>query len=49
MARAVEGLSRRADVLAIARSIDSGQRVEIVAMTEMLAKRGARPYQSLLE
>src|SRR5678815_4968850 len=30
MARAVEGLSRRADVLAIARSIDSGQRVEIV-------------------
>jgi uncharacterized protein (DUF305 family) len=49
MARAVEGLSRRADVLGIARSIDSGQRVEIVAMTEMLAKRGARPYQSLLE
>ena len=49
MARAVEGLSRRADVLGIARSIDSGQRVEIIAMTEMLAKRGARPYQSLLE
>ena len=49
MARAVEGLSRRPDVLGIARSIDSGQRVEIVAMTEMLVKRGARPYQSLLE
>ena len=49
MARAVEGLSRRADVLGIARSIDSGQRVEIIAMTEMLAKRGARPYRSLLE
>jgi uncharacterized protein (DUF305 family) len=49
MARAVEGLSRHTDIVGIARSIDSGQRVEIAAMTEMLAKRGARPYQSLLE
>jgi hypothetical protein len=49
MARAVEGLSRRDDILGIARGIDSSQRVEIAAMTEMLAKRGARPFQSLLE
>jgi len=49
MAREVEALTRRADVLGIARSIDSAQRVEIAAMTEMLVKRGARPYQSLLE
>jgi uncharacterized protein (DUF305 family) len=49
MARAVEGLSRRADVLGFAKGIDSSQRVEIVAMTEMLATRGARPYTSLLE
>ena len=49
MARAVEGLSRRADVLGFAKGIDSSQRVEIVAMTEMLARRGARPYQSLLD
>ena len=49
MARAVEELSRRDDILAIARGIDSSQRVEIAAMTEMLAKRGARPFQSLLE
>ena len=49
MARAVERLSHRADVVGIARAIESGQRAEIDAMTEMLAKRGARPYQSLLE
>jgi uncharacterized protein (DUF305 family) len=49
MARAVSALSRRADLLGMARSIDDGQRAEIVAMTEMLAKRGAQPYASLLE
>jgi uncharacterized protein (DUF305 family) len=49
MARAVEALSRRTDVLGMAKSIDEGQRVEIAAMTEMLTARGARPYESLLE
>jgi uncharacterized protein (DUF305 family) len=49
MARAVEGLSRRAEVVGIARSIDSGQRAEIDSMTAMLATRAARPYPSLLE
>jgi uncharacterized protein (DUF305 family) len=49
MARAVGGLSRRADVVAMAKSIDDTQRAEIVEMTEMLSKRGARPYASLLE
>lgn len=49
MARAVSGLSRRADAVAMAKSIDDGQRAEILQMTEMLSKRGARPYSSLLE
>ena len=49
MARAVSGLSRRADVVGMAKSIEEGQRAEIVEMTEMLSKRGARPYASLLE
>ena len=49
MARAAKSLSRRADVVQMATSIDEGQRVEIATMTEMLAKRGARPFQSLLE
>ena len=49
MARAVSGLSRRTDVVAMAKSIDDGQRAEIVEMTEMLSKRGAQPYASLLE
>jgi uncharacterized protein (DUF305 family) len=49
MARAVSGLSRRADVAAMAKSIEDGQRAEIVAMTEMLSKRGGQPYASLLE
>ena len=49
MARAVERLSRRAEVVGMARNIDSGQRVEIAAMTEMLAARGQRPLPSLLE
>ena len=49
MARAVSGLSRRASVVGMAKSIDDGQRAEIVELTEMLSKRGARPYASLLE
>ena len=49
MARAVSGLSRRAEVVAMAKSIDDGQRAEIVEMTGMLTKRGAQPYASLLE
>ena len=49
MARAVNGLSHRASVAGMAKSIDESQRVEIAAMTEMLAQRGARPYRSLLE
>jgi uncharacterized protein (DUF305 family) len=49
MARAVSALSRRAEVAAMAKSIDDGQRAEIVEMTGMLSKRGAQPYASLLE
>jgi uncharacterized protein (DUF305 family) len=49
MARAVSGLSRRASLVRMATSIDDGQRAEIVGMTEMLSKRGAQPYASLLE
>jgi uncharacterized protein (DUF305 family) len=49
MARAVEGLTRRADVSRMARSIVSGQLAEIAEMTQMLARRGAQPYPSLLE
>jgi uncharacterized protein (DUF305 family) len=48
MARAIEDLSHRADVLQMAMSIDAGQRVEIATMTEMLTQRGARPFTSLL-
>jgi uncharacterized protein (DUF305 family) len=49
MARAVQTLSRRGDVVGMASSIESGQRAEIVEMTAMLARRGARPFDSLLE
>ena len=49
MARAVSGLSRRADITGMAKGIDDTQRAEIVAMTEMLSKRGAQPFASLLE
>ncbi len=49
MARALEALSSRADVVQIAKRIDDGQRVEIMQMTEMLAARAAQPYPSLLE
>ena len=49
MARAVADLTRRAEVLGVARSIDATQSSEIAGMTEMLSARGARPYPSLLE
>ena len=49
MANALEGLSRRPEVLGAARSIQDSQRAEITAMTEMLAIRSARPFTSLLE
>jgi uncharacterized protein (DUF305 family) len=49
MARALEGLSRRAHVVQMAKSIENSQRVEIAQMTELLAKRAAQPYESLLE
>lgn len=48
MVRALEGLSRRNEVLGMARSIDSTQRAEIAAMTEMLEMRSARPFPSIL-
>lgn len=48
MARALEGLSRRAEVLDMARSIDSTQRAEIAAMTKMLEQRSAQPFPSIL-
>ena len=48
MARALEGLSRRDEVLGMARSIDSTQRAEIAEMMEMLGKRSARPFASIL-
>ena len=49
MARAVLDLSTRAGVVSMARAIAEGQRVEIAQMTEMLAKRHAQPYPSLLD
>jgi uncharacterized protein (DUF305 family) len=48
MARALQGRSRRDEVLGMARSIDSTQRAEIAEMTEMLGKRSARPFASIL-
>lgn len=48
MARAIAPLSRRPEVVQMARSIEEGQAVEIALMTEMLAARGARPFPSLL-
>jgi len=49
MARALAALSRRGGVVRMAQSMDSGQRAEIAQMTELLAKRAARPLTSLLE
>jgi uncharacterized protein (DUF305 family) len=48
MARAVEGLTRRPEVVRMAQSIETGQLIEITTMTQMLAARGARPLASLL-
>ena len=49
MTRALAGLSRRAGIVRMAQSMDNGQRAEIAEMTELLAKRAARPLASLLE
>lgn len=49
MARGVLMHSTRDEVVSMARSIDSGQTVEITLMTEMLAERGAKPYPSILQ
>jgi uncharacterized protein (DUF305 family) len=49
MARALAGRSRRDGIVQIAKSIEEGQAAEVAQMTAMLAKRGARPYDSLLE
>jgi len=49
MARALAERSRRAGVVGMAQSMESGQRAEIAQMTELLAKRAARPLASLLE
>jgi uncharacterized protein (DUF305 family) len=49
MARALLGLSARDGISQIAKSIEEGQAAEVTLMTEMLAKRGARPYDSLLK
>jgi uncharacterized protein (DUF305 family) len=49
MARAVLSLSKRAEVVTMARAIDSGQAVEIALMKTMLAERGAGPAPSILE
>jgi uncharacterized protein (DUF305 family) len=48
MARAVASLSRRNEVVGMARSIDEGQQVEIARMKQLLAERGAHPLTSLL-
>jgi uncharacterized protein (DUF305 family) len=49
MARALRGQSQRDGIVQIARSIEEGQAAEVAQMTAMLAKRAARPYDSLLE
>lgn len=49
MARAVAGVSDRAEVVQTARSIEDSQRAEIGLMSQMLTARGASPLASLLE
>ena len=49
MRRLHEARGAEAEVLGAAKSIQDSQRAEITAMTEMLAKRSARPFASLLE
>lgn len=48
MAKALLDVSRREDVLAIVRGIDSGQAAEIKLMLEMLDERGAKPLPSIV-
>jgi uncharacterized protein (DUF305 family) len=49
MARALTERSQRDGIVQIAKSIEEGQAAEVAQMTAMLEKRGARPYDSLLE
>jgi uncharacterized protein (DUF305 family) len=49
MARALMALSDHPDLVQIAKSIDEGQRAEIVEMRNTLAARGAQPLASILE
>jgi len=49
MARAIAALSRREEVVQMARSVQEGQQVEITRMTELLTERGAHPFASLLQ
>ena len=48
MARAVEPLSSRREVVQMAKSIEDGQQGEIAHMKQMLAARGGQPFASLL-
>jgi uncharacterized protein (DUF305 family) len=49
MARAVLPLSSRPEIQQLAKSIEDGQRVEIIEMKKLLAARGAQPFPSILE
>ena len=49
MARTLMVLSDRPDLVQMAKSIEEGQRAEIVEMRNMLAARGAQPLASILE
>jgi uncharacterized protein (DUF305 family) len=49
MARALMALSDRRELLQMAKSVEDGQRAEIVEMKNMLAARGAQPLASILK
>ena len=49
MARAIEDLSRRREIVAMAKSIEETQLVEITQMKALLATRHAQPFASLIE
>jgi len=49
MARALMALSDRRELVQMAKSIEDGQRAEIVEMRHLLAARGAQPLASILE
>ena len=49
MARTLMALSDHPDLVQMAKSIEEGQRAEIVEMRSMLAARGAQPLASILE